>query len=74
MKLDPSLFGYCDDGGWIPAKIVNLYPSTDDLVPCCCCKKCTRKQCRCRAAGLPCIRFCKCVITSTCENPLNKTT
>ena len=45
-----------------------IFPTINDLVPNCTCKKCATKNCLCRAYGIPCISFCQCKKDKTCKN------
>lgn len=71
-SLDPLLFGYKMENDGLILKSVDIFPSTEELVPNCNCGKCAQKRsCCCRAAGLPCSSFCHCQTTSQCTNPYN---
>ena len=58
LYLNYNDFGYkLDEDDFIPERVNVEYPSTEELVPNCNCKKCFDTRCNCRASGIPCIYF-----------------
>lgn len=59
--LDPLCYGYVEcDGGLVPKRVETLLPPTEELLPNCRCKNCSRRTCKCREAGVDCCSFCYC--------------
>ena len=70
LRHPPIFFGYnVMDDQFILQKNHNIYPSVEDLVSNCTCKKCSTKNCGCKSSGLKCILFSHCSQTQSCKNP-----
>lgn len=72
LEIDPTLFGFkVHEDYLIPQKVTTMFPSPEELVPGCHCKKCSRKTCGCRVFLLKCCDSCSCQVNDSCKNPIN---